>query len=126
MYHRYRPILLLLLLWLSLLPQSAAADVHGFFRSAKGTVTEIVLDIAAPPPLSIIVEQQTPGGLIRSTSPQAAKINGERATWLLKKPAAGNLRLQAVLNAPPQASPRAVIKYQDPATGRYLQQQIVP
>ena len=111
-------------------PALALEPVSGYYRSSFGQTVELNLQVAYPPPASLIIEQYFPGGLqIISAQPALRKFNSTRgkAKWLIKgiKPGAYIFTLQ--FDQPVQSSVfRAVIRYRAPLQGHFIEYRITP
>lgn len=119
---RFSLLLGVLLVYLYPLP-TAASEVKAHYTSAQGKIITLKLVVGNPPPNTIIVIQQVPPGakIVRSIPSHSSykKKRGE-VKWLIKKPTAGNLKIQLHLKNPVQAgSVSAMVRYMDVNNGTF-------
>jgi hypothetical protein len=124
-----KALLLIALLLIALLPISAsAASVTGKYIKAGGKTTIIEISVAKPAPPSIIVEQSFSNkNKVTSASPKPKKINANGNTkWLLTNTSPGKQKLTVQLATPLKGSVRAILRYRDPANGKFIEKNITP
>jgi len=127
-----RLALALVFLLAVIMPGNASADtlVQCRYLKAEGTNIELRLDIASPPPVSVILAQNLPPGVtITDARPQFNKFNKKQGVvkWLLKDVAPGSLVVHMRLSRPIQADEiRGEIRYMDPAVGKMIKIKVRP
>lgn len=106
---------------------SASPKVSGKYLSVSGKKIILGLTIKSPAPSNLIVEQfLAPGNKIGRTAPPAKKINSRtgKIKWLFRNTSPGNLTIMTFLNAPVKGTVSSIVRYRDPATGKYIEQRI--
>ena len=108
----------------------AGEMVRGRYVSAKGNRIVLELEIASPPPYSLIVEQFLPAGIdIVTSQPGTIKFNSKkgRAKWLLKKVKPGKMQFVMELSDSIGADQvRAEVLCRDKKTGEMTELVITP
>jgi len=119
-----------------LLTMTPAVASHGTelvtcsYLKASGPEIQLEIRIASPPPASLIIIQNIPGGIdIVSSSPEINKFNKKQgeAKWLLKGISPGNLILSLTLNPP--IAPGQIngeLRYKNPTDGSMVRMPIRP
>ncbi len=96
----------------------------------RGENIELELQIASPPPATVIVIQKLPPGVdIEKSRPEVKKFNRKRgeAKWLLKGVQAGELVLAMKLDKPVRPDEIAgEIRYMDPRSGNMVKIKVKP
>lgn len=114
---------------LSVLPISTfASSVSGRFLKGSGTTITLQISVGKPAPSSIIVEQSiSPTNTIKNATPQPQKIGGNgKVKWLVKNIRPGKRQFTLKLSEPLKGSVRGVIRYKDPASGKFFESAITP
>ncbi len=108
----------------------AKDSVRAEYRTSSGKLIELRLQVERPQPSHIIVAQTVPpGNKVVGCVPQAQKIdmNTGAIKWLLKKIQPGSITLKVKLAASVEASSiSAVLRYRDPASGKFIEKHISP
>jgi len=121
--------ILLTTLIIGLIPLTGhASSVNGRYVKASGSTVSLEISIGKPAPTSIIVEQTfSQKNKIKAAQPKPKKISGNGNTkWLVKNIKPGKKRFTLQLASPLKGSIRAVIRYKDPATGKFLEKSLTP
>ncbi|HIJ78016.1 MAG: hypothetical protein OEY01_01750 [Desulfobulbaceae bacterium] len=100
------------------------------YLKATGHDIQLQINVAAPPPATIIVIQNIPAGItIKNSSPKINKLNNSkgRAKWLLKAIKPGSVLVEMSLDTPIKAGQLSgEIRYKNPATGMTVTMEIAP
>lgn len=118
---------LIALFLIFLLPLSAtAASVTGKYTRISGNTTIFEISVGTPSPSSIIVEQSLGSkNKVQSASPKPKKISGSgNIKWLLTNTRSGKQQFTVKMANPIKGSVRAMIRYRDPASGKFIEQSI--
>ncbi len=122
-------LIILLVCTLLVLPLSVlASSVTGRYLKGSGTTITLQVSVGKPAPSSIIVEQSiSPKNKIKNAKPKPQKIGSNgKVKWLVKNIRPGKRQFTLKLSAPLQGSVRGVIRYKDPASGKFLESAIAP
>lgn len=114
---------------MGLLPlTSHASTVNGRFIKGSGSTITLEISVGTPAPTSIIVEQSfSQKNTIKAAQPKPKKISGNgNAKWLLKNIKPGKKRFTLQLASPLKGSIRGVVRYKDPASGKFLEKSFTP
>lgn len=112
-----------------LMPISAvASSVSGRFVKSSGTTITLQVNIGKPAPSIIIVEQTlSPRNKIKSAVPKPQKLGSNgKVKWLVKNVRPGKRQFTLKLAGPLQGSVQGVIRYKDPASGKFLESTVTP
>ncbi len=116
---------LMITIALSQQPLMAKSLVTGHYGSASGKRIILNLHISNPAPTNLIVEQYlSPGNEIKSTSPGAKKISSGNIKWLFRNTSSGTLSISIQLKSNLKGNVRAIVRYRDPASGQFIEQQV--
>lgn len=130
---RWLLVAALFLVWVGqMLPATALARemVSGRYLSGSGEKIVLELDIASPPPGSLIIHQYLPAGVeISRAEPPVKKYNSTTGTakWFFKKVKAGKMRVVMELDRSlGQGAVRAELRCRDQQTGEMVQVVVTP
>ncbi|MBM9519577.1 hypothetical protein JWG39_07055 [Desulforhopalus vacuolatus] len=115
-----------LLFILFLTAPGTALAVNASFQSASSTRSTLVVNLSQPTGTLIVEQYLSPDTRVTGTTPPAHKINRRSVTWLLKKSGPGRRTFTVQFAAPPRSLPSATIKYQDRASGQFIEQRVNP
>ncbi|BHH82975.1 hypothetical protein [Desulforhopalus sp. 52FAK] len=119
----------LTVLIIGLLPlASHASTVNGRYLKGSGSTITLEISVGKPAPSSIIVEQSfSQKNKVTAAQPKPNKMSGNgNAKWLLKNIKPGKKRFTLQLASPLKGSIRGVVRYKDPASGKFLEQSFTP
>ena len=106
---------------------TAQALVTGEYGTASGKRIVLNLHISNPAPTNLIVEQfLSPSNEITGTSPGAKKISSGKIKWLFRNTSSGTLSISIRLKSNLKGNVRAIVRYRDPASGKFLEQSVSP
>lgn len=100
------------------------------YIKSQGKEIKITVDIASPPPATVIIIQNLPTGVsISQSSPPVKKFNSKKgeAKWLLKGVKPGTMIMAMRLNQPVKSNEiSGEVRYMDPTTGAMIKMPFRP